>query len=151
MYGLCYYRLIFRDGPRTGLQGAKDLFGADEALPISDFPVFLQNLTGDTVYTDLDLDKDLVEQTHIKFNSTSHAASSPDKDPSISSFIMNSLRRTPSQPAIMDLEAKRRLSPLIQPLRCIKTDSEISVMRKACQITSESFKEVSISFYRDSS
>jgi intermediate cleaving peptidase 55 len=128
------------DGPRTGLEGAKSYFGADEARPISEFPAYLKSLNGEKIYTDLDIETGLVSQFHLKFASNSHAASSPDEDPSITSFILNSLRKPNSDlPAKVD---KKALIPLMHPMRCIKSESEIACMKKACDITSESFKDM---------
>jgi Xaa-Pro aminopeptidase len=132
------------DGARTGLEDAKRLFGADEARPISEFSAFIKTLDG-KVYSDLDIEKGIEEQSHLKLASNSHAASSPDKDQSISSFIMNSFRSKKSDiPARVE---KSPLIPLMHPMRLIKSESEIECMKKACEITSEAFKDVTFRLF----
>lgn len=130
------------DGPRTGLSGASEIFGADDALPIADFPDFLKDIKG-PIMSDLDLDRGLVEQTNLKFDRHAHAASSPKEDASISSFLLKSLRRP--RAATFGMERKP-LAPLIHQLRCIKSSSELEVMKIASDITAESMKDVSLAY-----
>ncbi|KAI7857355.1 peptidase M24, structural domain-containing protein [Circinella umbellata] len=103
------------DGPRTGVEGVKELFAADEAFDSERFPMFI---------------KDALLSKHVFMDS-------PVLTPSILSE--NTVK------SMVDFAKNQRsikpLSVLIQELRIIKSDYEIEVMKKSGQISAKSFIE----------
>ncbi|KAI8905185.1 peptidase M24, structural domain-containing protein [Gorgonomyces haynaldii] len=119
------------DGPKTGLQGAKTIYGADEAYDISTFPHFLNDLIQSNVkiYTDLDLSQNGLEEFHIQEHALS--ATHPSKDSSLSQFFKF---RKPKR-------SNYKLSPILDQMRLIKSHNEIELMQKSGDIAGQAFEE----------
>ncbi|KAL0073659.1 peptidase M24, structural domain-containing protein [Phycomyces blakesleeanus] len=101
------------DGPRTGVEGAKEIFGADEAYDNSRFTSFL---------------KDAMNADHLFIDS-----------PSVNPSLLSEDRNKKIIEAAKFRKALKPLSILIQELRIIKSDNEIDIMKKSGQISSKAF------------
>ncbi|RHZ79599.1 hypothetical protein Glove_143g30 [Diversispora epigaea] len=97
------------DGPRTGVLGAVDIFGADEAMESARFNSKIKEIIKNykEVYIDLPPRTNILSTDNVQKN----------------------ISRTHVKP----------LSKLIQDLRIIKSDSEIALMKKAGEITGNAF------------
>ncbi|KAJ2779583.1 aminopeptidase [Coemansia javaensis] len=106
------------EGPRSGLEAAVDVFGADEARPIREFGEHAARLAaaGSTaVYADLDDDHGLVRSRHCQ-------------------TLRQQLQRHAG--------AGARLFPLghlVQQERLVKSAAEIRLMREASRVTAAAF------------
>ncbi|KAG0303728.1 Xaa-Pro aminopeptidase 3 [Dissophora globulifera] len=105
------------EGPRTGLDAAKEIFGADEATDANLFRYRIVDMASryENVYFDypgpaMFMPMDIAKKLHNR----------PDSD------IMSSTKN---------------LSPLIQELRVVKSEAEIKIMRQAGEISGKSFIE----------
>ncbi|KAL1837010.1 hypothetical protein VTJ49DRAFT_4395 [Mycothermus thermophilus] len=105
-------------GPWSGLRAAEDVFNADEALDIHDLPSLLPPLlrSASRIYTDVSL------SSPLSFPPTTPSVSSTTPP---SALLPPILRNHPTSP----------LSPILHPLRAIKSPSEISNMRHAGRIS----------------
>ncbi|TPX32513.1 hypothetical protein SmJEL517_g04387 [Synchytrium microbalum] len=136
------------DGPRTGLDGAKEVFRADQAKSISILPTILQELYNGSrpIYTDLDMStldtgSSTLAGTSIQTSTSQHAAASKDNTPSIgalSSFFGR--RQRASKTSSTNKSKVFKLKPFLRELRLIKSDAEIALMRTAGRITGRAFQ-----------
>ncbi|KAI9025310.1 peptidase M24, structural domain-containing protein [Phycomyces nitens] len=101
------------DGPRTGVEGAKDVFGADEAYDNSRFNLFL---------------KDAMDSDNLFIDS-----------PSVTPSLLSEDRNKKVIEAAKFKRALKPLSSIIQEMRMIKSDNEIEIMKKSGQISSKAF------------
>ncbi|RIA84702.1 peptidase M24, structural domain-containing protein [Glomus cerebriforme] len=99
------------DGPKTGVLGAVDIFGADEAIESSRFNLKIKEIVKN--YKDIYMD--LPARTNILSSDNFH----------------KNINRAHVKP----------LSRIVQELRLIKSDSEIALMKVAGQITGKAFIE----------
>lgn len=104
------------DGPRTGIQGVKELFGADEAYENTKFIAHLKNIIG--TYKNIFMDSPGNMPTLIS-------------DESTKKLIETGLK----------IQSILPLSKTIQELRMIKSHSEIEAMKKSGLISSKAFVE----------
>ncbi|TPX32927.1 hypothetical protein SeMB42_g07564 [Synchytrium endobioticum] len=132
------------DGTRTGLEGAREYFGADHASPIHELPAALQDIFNgqNPIVTDLDIsaleDKSSILQgASISTSISSHAVSSRESSPSISALSSFFSRR--KQPLATSSRIYK-LGPYLRELRLIKSDAEIALMREAGRITGRAFQ-----------
>ncbi|KAI9593100.1 peptidase M24, structural domain-containing protein [Syncephalis fuscata] len=101
------------DGPRTGLEGARQIFGADEAIDSSlfalEFPKILAQFN--SVYYDLPKDTNLFGDNVFRQRHKASAKQYP-------------------------------LASILHQMRQIKSPAEISLMQRAGDITGEAFRQV---------
>ncbi|KAI8388711.1 peptidase M24, structural domain-containing protein [Radiomyces spectabilis] len=103
------------DGPRTGVQGVKEFFNADEAYDNSRFPVFLREaLKAENVFIDPPKNMPTLLE-----------------DKQIISLIETGKKMSAIKP----------LSTLIQELRVVKSDAEIDIMKRSGHISAKAFIE----------
>ncbi|KAJ3041305.1 hypothetical protein HDV00_009577 [Rhizophlyctis rosea] len=147
------------DGPRAGLVGAKEYFGADESRPISQLPTYIQTLPQTSrgpIYTDLPLPippPALLSSTHISFTSA-HAASSNSSLPKLPKMLRESGKTQEGggqswfgrlNGAVTGGGTGQKvvaLKPVVDELRLVKSEAEIKVMRRAGDITGKAFVEM---------
>ncbi|KAG1380929.1 hypothetical protein G6F61_003626 [Rhizopus arrhizus] len=103
------------DGPRTGIQGAKEIFGADEAYESTKFTAYLKHIIGS--YKNIFMD-------------------SPEKMPTLLSDESAKLIQTG-----LKIQSILPLSKKVQELRMIKSPSEIEAMKKSGLISAKAFVE----------
>ncbi|KAI8074540.1 peptidase M24, structural domain-containing protein [Gongronella butleri] len=103
------------DGPRTGVDGAKEIFGADEAFDNTRFPAYLTNA---------------LAANHVYMDSPSDIPTLLSNDAS-SSMISTGLK----------LKSIKPLRKMIQELRLVKSEYEIEVMKKSGRVSSKAFVE----------
>jgi Xaa-Pro aminopeptidase len=72
---------------------------------------------------------------HVYLNSNEHARAVIEVESRDARFIVETMRRYP-------LHDYRRLAPLLYQLRAVKSESEITLIRKACEITEAGFRRV---------
>lgn len=104
------------DGPRTGVEGAKSLFGADEAYENTRFRSYLEKVLGSA------------KKIFI------------DNPGSMPTLISDDATKKLIQTGIK-LQSILPLSKTIQELRMIKSEAEIEIMKKSGMITSKAFVE----------
>ncbi|KAK9450246.1 peptidase M24, structural domain-containing protein [Limtongia smithiae] len=99
------------EGPRTGVQGAIDVFNADEAGDIADLRVFLKQI--------------VARSSSVYFDIPPHAHMHPSagQQKSSAAQILEVVKH--------HNKAIRGLTSLVQDLRAIKSDSELAVMQTA--------------------
>nr|POE64802.1 intermediate cleaving peptidase 55 [Quercus suber] len=115
-------------GARSGVQAAQDVFNADEAGDIDSVAVQLPKLieSARTVFTDIGYKTSSRESGHafgefIKGDGTCKTG------------FIEALERTRS--------TVRRLSPIMDELRIVKSDAELKCMRKAASVSGAVFTE----------
>ncbi|HUD46817.1 MAG TPA: aminopeptidase P family protein [Candidatus Baltobacteraceae bacterium] len=97
---------------RTGIKGIHWL---------AEFPRFFHRL--------------MCESEHVYLNSNEHARAIVEVQSRDARFIADTMRRYP-------LHDYRRLAPLLHQLRAVKTEAEIALIRKACEITEAGLRRV---------
>ena len=105
------------DGPRAGVEGAVETFGADVAFPIDELPKKLPDYLGD------------VERIHYRL------AQNDDADAKLFDCL-NQLRRG-ARRGVAAPEAIIDSSVHLHEMRLRKSDGEIATMRQAAEITKE--------------
>ncbi|KAF9941249.1 hypothetical protein BGZ67_005484 [Mortierella alpina] len=144
------------EGARTGLDAAKEIFGADEAIDanlfryrIVDMASRYENVYFDyptpSIYMPMDVAKKLHNRPVSKsLMSTLRGLFSTNAKPSASAFAFSSNRYSQSTKHMSDSDAMtttKGLSPLIQELRVVKSEAEIKIMRQAGEISGKAFIE----------
>lgn len=109
------------DGRRAGVEGAKDEFGADEALPIVEFDEKLQDIL------------DGAEKLYYRLGVN------PDLDDTIIRQIarMRALNRKPIHPPQTIIDP----ATIVHEMRVLKTPEEIELMQRAADIAAEAHVE----------
>ncbi|KAJ1899675.1 aminopeptidase [Kickxella alabastrina] len=114
------------EGPRNGLEAAVSIFGADEARPVSEFGKYAAELAARIqrrpadegyVYADLDAEHGVLRSSQCD-------------------TLKQLLKRESMGSRI------RRLTPLVQQLRLIKSDAEIRLMREAGRVSALAFVDI---------
>ncbi|KAI9472434.1 MAG: peptidase M24, structural domain-containing protein [Benjaminiella poitrasii] len=100
------------DGPRTGIEGAKELFGADEAYENTRFMPFMKKILSESKHIFMDCPKLPTLLTEPKLIETG-----------------------------LKLQTILPLSKIVQELRMIKSPSEIEAMKESGVISSKAFIE----------
>ncbi len=77
----------------------------------------------------------MCESEHVYLNSNEHARAIVEVETRDARFVAETMRRYP-------LHDYRRLAPLVHQLRAVKTEPEIELIRKACEITDAGFRRV---------
>lgn len=120
------------EGFRTGVDGAKEIFNADEAAETSVLPLYLAKIINrnDTLYFDIPKDKTSVSNPALfstffttKADSNGHQT------------IHDLVRQASGHKRIMGL------NKLISDLRKIKSPAELKLMRRAGQISGRAFNQ----------
>lgn len=101
------------DGPRTGVENAPNLFLVDEAFPVADMSKVIQKFGKIDFlwYDDTKLDQPCIAET-------------------VKSIVNSTTSKRTAAP-----------TPFIHRQRVIKSESEIKLMRRTCQIASESINK----------
>jgi Xaa-Pro aminopeptidase len=109
------------DGRRAGVDGAKSVFGADEALPIEEFPAKLEEIL------------DGAEKLYYRLGVN------PDLDTTIIRTIsrMRALNRKPIHPPTVIIDP----ATIVHEMRVIKSNEEIELMQRAADIAAEAHCE----------
>lgn len=109
------------DGRRAGIEGAKSDFGAEEALPVEDFPGKLEEFLdgAEKLYYRLGVNNDL---DNLIIRTIAR---------------MRSLNRKPIHPPTVIIDP----ATIVHEMRVIKTDSEIEFMQRAADIAAEAHCE----------
>ncbi|KAF9907331.1 hypothetical protein BX616_000465 [Lobosporangium transversale] len=144
------------EGARTGLDGAKEIFGADEAIDanlfryrIADIASRYENVYFDYPTPSMFMPLDIAKKLHNKpavssfFSGLKHTFRTIAKKPSPSTLTFTS-RPHDKINTIADsdpMSTTKSLSPLIQELRVIKSEAEIKIMREAGEISGKAFIE----------
>ncbi|RKP22730.1 Creatinase/Aminopeptidase P, partial [Syncephalis pseudoplumigaleata] len=116
------------DGPRTGLEGARGIFGADEAIDSSLFRVEFTRLAqrSSTLYYDLPKDVNLFGEDVLR-----------QQHHSLMGKLIGDINGTASK------SKRRPLAPIVHAMRQVKSAAEITLMQRAGEITGQAFREVS--------
>ena len=138
------------DGPRAGIEGAIEVFGASQAHPIATFEYRLKKFIAEasisTVFTNLPLNQPetsnhLLEGTHIQAESTSAThGKNIQASKELASVRLDStstkgwFSRTPT------IKVKT-LKGFVDELRLIKSSAEIDLLRQSGRIAGRSFTE----------
>jgi Xaa-Pro aminopeptidase len=77
----------------------------------------------------------MCESEHVYLNSNEHSRAVIEVESRDARFVSETVRRYP-------LHDYRRLAPLMHRLRVVKTEPEIALIRKACEITDAGFRRV---------
>ncbi|KAI8346437.1 peptidase M24, structural domain-containing protein [Mortierella sp. GBAus27b] len=152
------------EGARTGLDAAKDIFGADEAFDSNLFRYRIVNMAsryenvyfddpGPSMFMPMDIAKKLhskpvdssffsrfaeLFRTHAKQQSSAFTFNSHPHPGSDMNTTINQSNAMATDPEVMSASS---LSPLIQEMRVIKSESEIKIMRQAGEISGKAFIE----------
>ncbi|KAI9492367.1 peptidase M24, structural domain-containing protein [Zychaea mexicana] len=114
------------DGPRTGVDGVKEIFAADEAFDNGRFPMFLKDaLLSKHVFMDSPVLKPSILSESTAMKMVDFGKSSKWLD-----YIKSKTQR-----------AVKPLSVLVQELRIIKSENEIDLMKKSGNISAKAFIE----------
>ncbi|CAG2063326.1 unnamed protein product [Timema podura] len=100
------------DGPRTGTEGALELFGVDQSLPMQELGLFLKSFS----------------KSHSKFMlwyDFTHPAE-PEVHKTMQGFLANTINKVWESP-----------KHLLHRLRLYKSPSEVALMRTSCKVASE--------------
>jgi intermediate cleaving peptidase 55 len=143
------------DGKRISLKEAVDVYGADDSKPIHELPAFIKSLSQSgvsNIVTDLNLgitqesSTDVLKESGIN-TSNSHAADSTCSYTSLPDILKpfhSSKTFNFNFPFQYPSISIQKASNYLDSLRLIKTDAEISIMRKSGQISGRAFACVSI-------
>ncbi|KAI1315282.1 hypothetical protein EDD11_001014 [Mortierella claussenii] len=151
------------EGARTGLDAAKEIFGADEAIDANLFRYRIVDMASryENVYFDypqpsMFMPMDIAKKLHNKpeaYSLLSHLKQlffrTDAKPKSAFAFTSHPYAQSITTPSKLkrftkDSEAistTKNLSPLIQELRVIKSEAEIKIMRQAGEISGKAFIE----------
>ncbi|CAO3574631.1 unnamed protein product [Mortierella alpina] len=144
------------EGARTGLDAAKEIFGADEAVDANLFRYRIVDMASryENVYFDyptpsIFMPMDVAKKLNSRPVSQSLISSlkglfSTNAKPSASAFAFSFNRYSQSTKRTSDsdaMTATKGLSPLIQELRVVKSEDEIKIMRQAGEISGKAFIE----------
>jgi Xaa-Pro aminopeptidase len=109
------------EGHKLTKDEATALTGIKRVHWLSEFPRFFHRL--------------MCESEHIYLNANEHPRAVVEVETRDARFVADTLRRYP-------LHDYRRLAPLMYQLRAVKTEPEIALIRKACEITEAGFRRV---------
>ncbi|KAG1462093.1 hypothetical protein G6F56_005589 [Rhizopus delemar] len=124
------------DGPRTGIQGVKELFGADEAYENTKFIAHLKNIIG--TYKNIFMDSPGNMPTLISDESTKKLI---ETGTFWEKLWFNIKKGFYPLLTCLKIQSILPLSKTIQELRMIKSHSEIEAMKKSGLISSKAFVE----------
>lgn len=119
------------DGPRTGVDAAASLFGADEARDIKTFASHVQSII--TSYSNVYLDA---------------PKQAPGRRRSILHYL-SSARASDTESLLDRISSSSKVRPLshhLHKLRQIKSPAEISIMREAAALSGTAHAKVGVKF-----
>ncbi|KAJ3303422.1 hypothetical protein HDV03_003790 [Kappamyces sp. JEL0829] len=128
---------------QAGLDGARAIFGADEAFTIASFESTLksmvQKLGIKTILTDLPLlepaNTSLLRETHITLGGSATHQTKIEASPELARARLD----PPSSSWFSSSPKVKPLGGLIEELRCVKSSSERDLMREAGRIAGRAF------------
>ena len=109
------------EGHKLSKSEARQLTGVTNIRWLSEFPRLFHRL--------------MCESEHAFFNSNEHKRAIIDVESRDARLIADTKRKYP-------LHDHRRLAPLMHRLRAIKSETEIKLIRNACQLTNQGFRRV---------
>jgi Xaa-Pro aminopeptidase len=109
------------EGHKLTKAEARELTGIQNIHWLAEFPRLLHRL--------------MCASDHVYLNSNEHARAIIEVESRDARFIVETMRRYP-------LHDYRRLAPLLYQLRAVKSELEIALIRKACEITEAGFRRV---------
>lgn len=128
------------EGYRTGPEGAREIFNADESTDLSSLPSYLSNIFDRNEYIYFDTPKDRTNFNHSAFFSTF--------------FSLQTL--SDGHQTIMDVIKKKGtlkkicgISKTIGELRKIKSPAELRIMRRAGQISGRAYNQAYANRFRN--
>ena len=109
------------DGPMIGLDAAKEVYGADNAHPIADLFTHLQSLMAGRVTLYAACDESSERTAHLFRCMTAHRTRPKMKQPGPDTLV--------------------NLRALLHGMRSVKSEREITFLRRACEITAAGHRE----------
>lgn len=109
------------EGHKLTRKEAQELTGIQNVHWLSDFPRLFHRL--------------ICESTHVFLNSNEHKRAVIEVESRDARFAAETIRRYP-------LHQYHRLAPLLHRLRAVKSEAELAVLRKACELTHKGFERV---------
>jgi Xaa-Pro aminopeptidase len=109
------------EGKRLAKDEAKAASGVARVEWLSEFPVLFRTL--------------MCEAENVYLNSNEHPRATVTVETRETRFVHETQRAFP-------LHRYHRLAPLLQALRSVKSDAEVALLRKACEITGDGFRRV---------
>ncbi len=111
------------EGHKLTRKEAQDLTGIKDVLWLSEFPRLFHRL--------------MCEAEHVYLNSNEHKRAIIEVECRDARFVADTMRRYP-------LHDYRRLAPLMHRLRAVKSDIEVRLIRKACEMTAKGFQRAAM-------
>ena len=109
------------EGKRLSKDEAKAASGVARVEWLSEFPVLFRTL--------------MCEVENVYLNSNEHPRATIAVETRDARFVQETQRAFP-------LHRYHRLAPLLHALRSVKSDAEVALLRKACEITADGFRRV---------
>jgi Xaa-Pro aminopeptidase len=109
------------EGHKLTKQEARELTGIENIHWISEFPRLFHRL--------------MCECDSVFLNTNEHKRAIIDVESREARFVIETIRKYP-------VHDYRRLAPLMHCLRAVKSETEISLIQKACDLTNQGFKRV---------
>ena len=109
------------EGHKLSKVEARELTGIQSIFWLSEFPRLFHRL--------------MCAGEHVYLNSNEHNRAVIEVESRDARFIVETMRRYP-------LHDYRRLAPLLHQLRAVKSEAEIALIRRACEITRAGFRRV---------
>ena len=109
------------EGSKLTKEKARAISGVDDVMWLPEFPRLFHRL--------------MCECDHVYLNSNEHKRAVIEVESREARFVADTIRRYP-------LHDYRRLAPLMHTLRAVKSEVEVELIRKACNITGDGFRRV---------
>lgn len=109
------------EGHKLTKKEARDLTGIENIHWLSEFPRLFHRL--------------MCECDHVFLNTNEHKRAVIEVESREARFVIDTIRKYP-------VHDYRRLAPLMHRLRAIKSETEVHLIRKACDITDQGFQRV---------
>lgn len=109
------------EGRKLTKKTARELTGIENIHWLSDFPRLFHRL--------------MCESDHVFLNSNEHKRAIIETETREARFVADTMRKYP-------LHNYRRLAQLMHRLRVVKSDVEVGLIRKACDLTGQGFRRV---------
>lgn len=128
------------EGFRTGVDGAKEIFNADEAAELSHLPIYMTKIISRSDYLYFDIPKDKTSVSNAALFSTFFSSQTVSNG---HQTIHDLVRRSGTNKKI------RALNKVISQLRKIKSPAELRVMRRAGQISGRAYNQAFAQRFRN--
>lgn len=109
------------EGSKLTKEKARAISGVDDVMWLPEFPRLFHRL--------------MCECDHVYLNSNEHKRAVIEVESREARFVADTICRYP-------LHDYRRLAPLMHTLRAVKSEVEVELIRKACNITGDGFRRV---------